>query len=899
MLYDKDMPTKTTCPYCGVGCGVVVQKNENGVTVKGDPDHPANFGRLCSKGAALGETLGHDNRLLYPVVNGARASWDEATTVIAKKFKTIIDEHGSDAIAFYVSGQILTEDYYVANKLMKGFIGSANIDTNSRLCMASSVAGHKRAFGADTVPGCYEDLELADLIVLTGSNLAWCHPVLHQRILAAKKKNPALKIVVIDPRKTATCEDADMHLAIAPDSDVALFQGLLAYLEAHDARDDTFVERHTNNIAEALSSASAFSVETVARETGLASDDIERFYQLFLRTQKTVTVYSQGVNQATNGTDRVNAIINCHLLTGRIGKPGACPFSVTGQPNAMGGREVGGLANQLASHMDIENPAHRNLVQRFWSSPQIAQKPGLKAIDLFEAVHRGEVKAVWIMATNPVVSMPNANRVRDALKKCDLVVLSDVNVNTDTASCADILLPSTGWGEKNGVVTNSERRISRQRRFLKPVGEARDDWRQFCDVAGKMGWSEAFSFSNAADVFREFAELCDFENEGERDLSYGAAKTIDNSAYDSLSPVQWPVELGALKGAARMFADGRFFTSDGKANFVAPMATPCKQSTSDFPFVFNTGRIRDHWHTMTRTGRSPRLSRHIFEPFVEISPEDAVRTGVREGDIVRIVSMHGYALARTLVTKRQGVGSVFAPMHWTEEFASCGRIDAVISPFTDPVSGQPALKSAAVRIERFDAAWFGFGVLATEEFGDAPLPASAQYWAKARIEGGLRVELAGSEALENANAIANDFFAPVLDQFPDDAAVLKFYDASRGVQRSAIYVGDQLKGAIFLSGKQINASRNWLCEQVGRQLHDHERFAVLAGRPGAGNEDRGAIVCACMNVGANEIAEAAANGCRSVDEIGAVTSAGTNCGSCRGEIKRFLLEEADAKTRIR
>ncbi|MCG8426123.1 MAG: molybdopterin-dependent oxidoreductase, partial [Chromatiales bacterium] len=462
------MAVKTTCPYCGVGCGVIVERSSDGsITVTGDKDHPANFGRLCSKGTALGQTLDLDNRLLTPRIGGHSVDWDEALNAVAAGFRSVIEEHGPDAVAFYVSGQLLTEDYYVANKLMKGFIGSANIDTNSRLCMSSSVAGHKRAFGSDTVPCSYEDLEIADLIVLVGSNTAWCHPVLFQRIRQAKKERPAMKVVVIDPRKTDTCDIADLHLPLKPGTDITLFNGLLDYLDREDSIDWEFIINATQGLQDALIAARTNNhpVVTTARETGLCHKSIQQFYTWFSQTEKVVTVYSQGVNQWSCGTDKVNAIINCHLATGRIGKPGMGPFSFTGQPNAMGGREVGGLANQLAAHMDFTDEAIDS-VKRFWQSNTVATKPGLKAVDLFEAIERGKVKAIWIMATNPAVSLPEADRFREALRECQLVVVSDCVDNTDTAACADILLPATTWGEKDGTVTSSERRISRQRNFL-------------------------------------------------------------------------------------------------------------------------------------------------------------------------------------------------------------------------------------------------------------------------------------------------------------------------------------------------------------------------------------------------------------------------------------------------
>ncbi|MGL5447642.1 MAG: molybdopterin-dependent oxidoreductase, partial [Rhabdaerophilum sp.] len=457
---------RTTCPYCGVGCGVLATPQPDGsVAIAGDPDHPANFGRLCSKGSALGETLSLDDRLLYPEIEGRRASWDQALDLVAQRFSETVAEHGPDSVALYVSGQLLTEDYYVANKLMKGFIGSANIDTNSRLCMASSVAGHRRAFGTDTVPGTYADLEESDLVVLTGSNFAWCHPVLFQRLLVAREKK-GTRIVVIDPRRTMTAEAADLHLALEPDSDLPLFLGLLNHLNQAGLRDEKYLAAYVGDTAPALAIAAEFPVARVAAECGLKAKDITRFYEMFAGTKKIVTVYSQGINQSVSGSDKVNAIINCHLFTGRIGHPGMGPFSITGQPNAMGGREVGGLANMLAAHMDIENAGHRDIVQRFWKSPVIAQKPGLKAVDLFRAVGEGKIKALWIMATNPADSLPDADAVQMALKSCPFVVVSDAIRQTDTTRFAHVLLPAAAWAEKDGTVTNSERRISRQRRFL-------------------------------------------------------------------------------------------------------------------------------------------------------------------------------------------------------------------------------------------------------------------------------------------------------------------------------------------------------------------------------------------------------------------------------------------------
>ena len=607
------MPVKTSCPYCGVGCGVIADRDAAGaVTVRGDPLHPANFGRLCAKGSALAETIGLEGRLLAPVVNGQETSWDTALDHVAEGFGRIVREHGPDSVAFYVSGQILTEDYYVINKLAKGFIGTANIDTNSRLCMASSVAGHKRAFGSDTVPGCYEDLETADLLVLVGSNAAWCHPILYQRMVAAKASNPACRIVVIDPRRTATCDGADLHLPLRSGSDSVLFNGLLAHLASRNAIDSAFVDGSTTGAEAALRQVAGQTVAQTAEICGLTEGAVALFFDWFAKTERVVTLYSQGVNQSSSGVDKVNAIINCHLLTGRIGRPGMGPFSLTGQPNAMGGREVGGLANQLAAHMEIENPQHRDMVQRFWQSPVIADKQGLKAVDMFDAIADRRIKAVWIMSTNPLVSLPDANRVRRALDACELVVVSDCMRHTDTTRHAHVLLPALTWGEKDGTVTNSERRISRQRRFLPAPGAARADWQTVCDVAQRMGFS-GFDYPNAAAIFREHARLSSFENEGTRDFDLSALNTLDDRAYDALTPIQWPVTREYPTGTPRMFETAKFFTADRKARFVPVTPRAAVNATSrDYPLVLNTGRIRDQWHTMTRTGKSPRLLAHML-----------------------------------------------------------------------------------------------------------------------------------------------------------------------------------------------------------------------------------------------------------------------------------------------
>jgi len=680
---------------------------DGNITIKGDAKHPSNYGRLCSKGSALADVLVPTGRLLHPMVKGQRTFWDQALNLVAQRFKSAAQTYGPDATAFYVSGQLLTEDYYVANKLMKGFIGSANIDTNSRLCMASSVAGHKRAFGEDIVPGTYEDLEQADLIVLTGSNFAWCHPVLHQRIMAQKEKRPELLIVAIDPRETATTQQADVHLALAPGTDAALFEGLLRYLADGGFEDSHFIGNHTGGVDAALKSCQDLSLREVARITRIAAQQPPAFYALFAKTRKTVTVYSQGVNQAVDGTDRVGTIINCHQLTGRIGQPGMGHFSITGQPNAMGGREVGGLANQLACNMDLENPDHRRIAQDFWQSPHMPEKSGLKTVELFDAVAEGRIKALWIMATNPVASLPNADAAKAALERCETVVVSDVTADTDTAKVADILLPAMAWGEKSGTITNSERRISRQRQLRPALGEARADWNIICEVGHRMGWTRDFVFQNPAEIFREYAQMTAFENGGSRGLDLGAFSYVGAADYDTLAPVQWPAAVGKAMGG-RMFADGHFFNKTRRAHFITPARASTVSPLKTHPYVLNTGRIRDQWHSMTWTGLSPTLTKHFAEPFVESHPNDTAREGLFDADLVEVSSPFGKVIVRALITPRQKRGCVFVPMHWTDEFSSKGRVDAVIAPVTDPISGQPASKSTAVSIKRFAADWHGY-----------------------------------------------------------------------------------------------------------------------------------------------------------------------------------------------
>ena len=898
--------TQTTCPYCGVGCGVRASLQADGqLGIAGDETHPANLGRLCVKGSALGETLGLDGRLLYPKVREhadgdvlQRVSWDQALGRVADGFRQIIEKHGPDAVALYVSGQFLTEDYYVANKLMKGYIGSANIDTNSRLCMSSAVAGHKRAFGGDLVPVCYDDLELADLIVLVGSNTAWCHPIPFQRICRIKEARPEIKIVVIDPRRTATCESADLHLPIKAGTDVWLFNGLLNFLADQGKTDQAFVESHTQGLADALATAQvdARDPREVARICKLDLDDLLTFYRLFAATGKVITAFSQGVNQSSAGTDKVNSIINCHLLTGRIGRLGAGPFSITGQPNAMGGREVGGLANMLAAHLELHEPAHRELVQRFWDSPAIADRPGLKAVELFEAIEAGRIKAVWIMATNPVVSLPNSEQVKRALSRCELVVVSDIVEQTDTNALAHILLPALGWGEKDGTVTNSERRISRQRAFLTAPGEARADWRIICDVARRMGYA-GFEFAGPREIFDEHARLSAFGNTGAtktdgmaatamvpRIFNLGGLTDLSQAQFDTLQPVQWPVTVDHPCGTARLFADQHYAHPDGRARFIAtPPRMPVNSTDHDYPLTLNTGRVRDQWHSMTRTGKSAKLADHVPEAFVDMHPQDALICGVRAGSLARVSTRWGAMVAR--VQHGAGIprGSIFAPIHWSGPFGSDARVGALVNPVVDPISGEPEFKHTPVRVEEFNVSWYGF-VLSRHTLALNEI----LHWTRIQGREFVRYEMAGRIPIEDHSAWARRF-SGVEDAQAD---WLEYEDASAGVYRAVHLVDDRIESCIFISPRPDLPSRTWLASLfVKDRLDEVDRVGVLIGQPIEKGADVGPTVCSCFGVGRNTICDAIRQqGLTTQMQVTACLKAGGNCGSCVPEIKRILAE---------
>jgi assimilatory nitrate reductase catalytic subunit len=876
---------RTTCPYCGVGCGLLARPDGyGGAAITSDLAHPANFGRICSKGSALGETLGLGERLLHPMLRQAdgrlaRVDWPDALDRVAAGFEQIRARHGPDAVAFYLSGQLLTEDYYVANKLMKGFIGSSNVDTNSRLCMASSVAGHIRAFGADTVPGTYQDLDHADLLVLVGSNTAWCHPVLFQRMVENKRVRGA-KVVVIDPRRTATAEDADLHLPIAPGMDTALFCGLLVHLADLCALDYGYIDAHTTGFENALAQARAIAPDlaATARLTRLPRADVGRFFDLFRATPNTVTCFSQGVNQSAQGTDKVNAIINCHLASGRIGRPGQGPFSLTGQPNAMGGREVGGLANQLAAHMRF-TPADIERVGRFWNAPRMAAREGAKAVQMFEAIARGRIKALWVMATNPAVSLPRASYVREALKTLDLFVVSENVLSNDTVDAgAHILLPAAAWGEKDGTVTNSERRISRQRRFLPATGEAKPDWWIVTQVARRMGFAAQFPYGCAAEIFREHAALSAFENDGRRDFDIGALAAISDEAFDALDPVQWPLRAGETpqEKDRRFFVDGGFYTADRRARFITLDRPAAKAPLGkEFPFRLNTGRVRDQWHTMTRSGLSARLAAHTPEPFVEVHPADANALDLADGSFAQVATRWGSCVLKVVVSERLRRGNLFAPIHWSAATASAARVGDLVMPETDRYSGQPDAKATPASITPIRFAFRGFALTR------APMsPPPGTWWARVAVARASGLLLATNEGPEVWRGRARQMLGTELAEYVDQ---------QRGIYRAASFAAGELTGCLFIgtadTAPQWDAVKTLFAAQA---LADDARRVLLTGRSADGFVSAGPIVCACFSVGMATIRAAIQAGAASAEAIGEALGAGTNCGSCLPELKRLL-----------
>ncbi len=693
----------TTCCYCGVGCGVLLNKEKNGsVSLEGDKDHPVNKGALCSKGMNLHHTVNNKtDRLLYPQMRYnknmpmQRVSWDEALDRTAAVFKTFIEKYGPDSVAFYASGQCLTEEYYVVNKLIKGFIGSNNIDTNSRLCMSSAVAAYKLALGEDSVPLCYDDIELADCFYLTGANPAWCHPILWRRVEAHKAANPQVKIIVVDPRVTDTCSIADLHLQLNPGTDITLNHAIGRVLIENGDIDLDFITNH----AEGFEAYSKLVFERTVNESalicGVSEADIRLAAQYIGEAKGYIAMWTMGLNQSAIGVNKNLSLINLNLITGHIGKPGSGPMSLTGQPNAMGGREVGGLSNLLPAHRDLGNALHREEVEKFWGGTTINPKPGLSATEMFEGLNDGRLKAIWIMCTNPITSMPNARLVEDALKKARFVVVQEITNKSESLAFADVILPAAAWAEKEGTMTNSERRISYLNKVLDAPGEALPDAEIICRFAKKMGY-KGFDFANPAAIYAEHARLTAKTNIDISGLSYEILK--------ERKTVQWPYKKKSLlQGTPRLFTDKKFYTKSQKA-IIHPVADTLTSELpdADFPFILTTGRIRDQWHTMSKTGKVNKLNQHYPQSFLEIHPDDAEQFNISEGDVTVVTSKRGTVQVKAKLSAQIKQGVVFLPMHWGKILGNdLNRANNLTSDKVDPISKEPDFKFCAVNVAKF------------------------------------------------------------------------------------------------------------------------------------------------------------------------------------------------------
>ena len=694
--------TRSTCSYCGVGCGILVHQNQRGqLSVTGDPDHPVNRGMLCSKGMNLHYTVAdrHD-RLLYPSMRWSRSaprqrvSWDTALERAAAVFQAIIRKHGPDTVGFYVSGQCLTEEYYLVNKLTKGFLGTNNIDTNSRLCMSSAVAGYIKTLGEDAVPICYDDIEEADCFFIAGANPAWCHPILFRRIEQHIERNPNVKMVVVDPRRTQTCAQADLHLQIRPGTDTVLYHAIGRCLIEQGDIDLDFIRNHADGFDAYRAEVMKTEVEEAALRCDVPESDIRLAARWIGEAKGFLTMWAMGLNQSAAGVNKNLSLINLNLITGHIGKPGSGPFSLTGQPNAMGGREVGGMANLLAAHRNLLDPQQRQAVADFWGVNELSAHPGLTATQMFDALREGTMKAVWIICTNPMVSLPDAHRVEEALQKAAFVVVQDISNRSDTVAYADLVLPAAGWLEKEGTMTNSERRISHLSKGVDPPGEALPDAEILCRFAQKMGYS-GFDFTDAAAIY---AEHCTLTKGTNIDIS-----GLDYATLQERRTVQWPVPHHDHPGTPRLFTDRQFHTPNRRAQILPSGPESASEPLSpDYPLVLTTGRIRDQWHTRTKTGKVRKLNQHIAQPFLEIHPDDARARQVSEGDVVVVSGTRGSVRVHARIADSIKRGVVFLPMHWGKILQETfGRANNLTNNHYDPVSKEPDFKFSAVQVAKF------------------------------------------------------------------------------------------------------------------------------------------------------------------------------------------------------
>ena len=916
--------TRSTCPYCGVGCGVIIQSEGDQIAgVRGDPEHPANFGRLCTKGSTLHLTasapITRQTRLLHPMrrehrgEKPLRVGWDQALELAAESFAQIIREHGPDAVGFYISGQLLTEDYYVFNKLAKGLIGTNNVDTNSRLCMSSAVAGYKMTLGADAPPSCYDDVNHADCLFIVGSNTAWAHPILFRRIEEAKARRPQMKVVFCDPRRTDTAEIADLYLPILPGTDVMLFHGLLHIMLWEGWTKPEYIAAHTNGFDDLKAVVRECTPDTVSQVCGIRKEDLFTAAKWFATSPATLSLYCQGLNQSSSGTAKNAALINLHLATAQIGRPGAGPFSLTGQPNAMGGREVGGLANLLSAHRDMANPAHRAEVAALWGVPTVPDKPGKTAVEMFQAAADGEIKALWIACTNPAQSLPDQATVRRALERAEFVVVQEAFATTATCDYADLLLPATTWGEKTGTVTNSERRISRVRPAIPRPGGTRHDWAIAVEFAQRLerrlrrGLGTLFPYS----LIDEAAGVESIWNE-HRESTRGRDLDITGMSYALLdqAPQQWPLRQGEPAGKARLYEDGVFPTADGRAKFAAvaykPVAEPRE---SRYPFSLTTGRLRDHWHGMSRTGTLGRLFGHVPEPAVQMNAQDMSRRLLKEGDLVHVTSKRGSIVLPVQASDEVGLSQAFIAMHWGSEFlsgcSSAGErlagVNAITTAAYCPTSKQPELKHAAVKILKAELPWSLLAVAWLPE--DDALAAREQLRAMmgyfpfatcvpfGRERSGVLFRAAGYEA-------PPDEWLQRIEQALQLAGpeALRYADRKKG-QRRAMRLdrrgADTVLEGFLLAGD--TSAEAWIKTLLQDEL-PAQAYGRLLLAPGAkapvAVQARGKQVCTCFNVTDAQITDQLA-GCHGSEDarlaqLQGALKCGTNCGSCLPELKRMV-----------
>ncbi|HZV97937.1 MAG TPA: molybdopterin-dependent oxidoreductase [Methylophilaceae bacterium] len=888
---------KSTCCYCGVGCGVLI-KTENGkiTGVRGDPDHPANFGRLCTKGSTLHLTAKPDARALFPELRQDRqqlrqqTSWDQALDYTAERFAAIIREHGPDAVAFYISGQLLTEDYYVFNKLAKGLIGTNNVDTNSRLCMSSAVSGYKATLGADAPPACYEDIDHTACLFIAGSNTAYAHPIIYRRIEDARAKNPDLKIIVVDPRRTDTAQAADLHLAILPGTDVALFNGLLHVMLWEGLLDMAYINAHTVGFDALKNTVREYTPKMVADICGIKEADIITAAQWF-GAGPTLSMYCQGLNQSSSGTDKNAALINLHLATGQIGKPGAGPFSLTGQPNAMGGREVGGMANLLSAHRDLANPEHRAEIASFWGIDSVPEQPGKTAVEMFDALRNGSIKAVWVACTNPAQSMPDLSGVHEALRNAELVVVQDAYQHTETTEFADVLLPASTWGEKEGTVTNSERRITHVNAAAVAGGEARHDWQIATEFALRLGRllqtrtsvDKLFPYTSAEEVFNEHRETTRGRDLDITGLSYGL--------LDEQGPQQWPFPAGVSTGRPRLYTDGVFQKDGGKAQFVNTQYKPTADKTdARHPLHLTTGRLRDQWHGMSRTGTVAQLFNHVEEPIISMNEGDMQRRSIKPGDLVKVSNKRGSLVLRALPSDEMMPAQTFIPMHWGSQFMNGLGANILMPSAFDKTSKQPELKHAAIKVEKLELPW-RMTVMRTchnlKLLNDIRGLLKHFEYATCGLFGrepGIVILRAAHTEAPDAELIAHlDALLGMTEGMP----MLNYNDAKRGISKRILVEDNQVTG-VRLIGEILAA--DWL-KQVMTQGHfsDELRRWALAplSAPPSGQRSRGRIVCNCVDVAENEILDVIGLG-GNLNALQSKLKCGTECGSCVPELKRLI-----------